>query len=66
MDKVYNSFYMTIVLVNSGNTTMKNHTKIKLRRQAAHPDIVHEFIMIFDEYRNKKLQLLNNVSYLKL
>ncbi len=64
MDKVYNSFYMTIILFNSGNTTIKNHTKIRLRRHTAHANIIHEFITIFDEYRNQKLQFLNNVSYL--
>ena len=63
MDKVYNSFYMTIILY-SGNTTIKNPAKIRLNRHTAHPDIVDDFNFIFHEYRNQNLQILNNVKYL--
>lgn len=64
MDKVYNSFYMTIVLyLHSGNTTTKNSSTIALKRRTTHPDIVGEFNMIFNEYKNENLQILNNVRY---
>ena len=64
MDKVYNSFYMKLILIERNTTTKVGGSSIRLKRQTAHPDIVVDFKKIFEGYKNKNLQILNNVKYL--
>ena len=62
MEKVYNSFYMTVILT-SGNTTIKNKSCIQLKRQTAASNILEDFVAIFNEYKNQNLQILANIKY---
>lgn len=62
MEKVYDSFYMTAILC-SRNTTNKKESSFQIKRNTAHPDIIDDFIKIFDEYKNTNLQILANIKY---
>ena len=62
MEKVYDSFYMTAILC-SRNTTNKKESSFQIKRKTAHPDIIDDFITIFDEYKNPNLQILANIKY---
>ncbi len=62
MEKIYNSFYMTLIL-SCGNTTIKNKSFIQLKRQTAAPNIVEDFVTIFNQYKNQNLQILANIKY---
>ena len=61
MEKVYDSFYMTVILCSRNTTNKKSSFQIK--RKTAHPDIIDDFITIFDEYKNPNLQILANIKY---
>ena len=63
MDKVYNSFYMTIVLNMVGNTTFKSSNSIILKRRIAKNKILEDFNNIFEQYKNSDVQLLSNINY---
>ena len=65
MEKVYDSFYMTVILC-SRNTTNKKESSFQIKRKTAHPNIIDDFITIFDEYKNPNLQILANIKILIL
>lgn len=62
IDKVYNSFYMVVVL-NAYNSTVKNNTSIKLKRQLAKGKVLEDFNDIFEEYKNYKIHYLSQIKY---
>lgn len=62
MEKIYNSFYMTLILT-CGNTTIKKKSCIQLKRQTASSKVFEDFVIIFNEYKNQNLQNLANISY---
>lgn len=68
MDKVYNSFYMVVVL-NSDNiiiklqSTLKNTTSVSLKRRIAKGKVLEDFNDIFEEYKNYRIQYLSRIKY---
>ena len=59
MGKLYNSFYMKLILFST------KVTNICLKRQTAAPNILGDFKVIFDEYKSSNVQLLNDVKYVQ-
>ena len=64
MERVYDSFYIKIILTTGNTTLKKNKSSICLKRQKASLNVVDDFRQIFEEYKNENLQLLSNVKYL--
>lgn len=64
MKKVYDSFYMKIILTARNTTLKKNKSSICLKRRKAPLNIVNDFKQIFEEYKNENLQFLTNVNYI--
>tara|TARA_Y100000389_G_C17466000_1_gene525600 strand:+ start:4980 stop:5360 length:381 start_codon:yes stop_codon:yes gene_type:complete len=68
MDKIYNSFYMVVVL-NTYNiifklqSTLKNATSVSLKRRIAKGKVLEDFNNIFEEYKNYKIQYLSQIKY---
>tara|TARA_B110001450_G_C17492610_1_gene428982 strand:+ start:223 stop:384 length:162 start_codon:yes stop_codon:yes gene_type:complete len=52
-----------VVVLNAYNSTVKNNTSIKLKRQLAKGKVLEDFNDIFEEYKNYKIHYLSQIKY---